>query len=204
MAFIYIYLFCTYMYTVYVYVFFSIYVNVCSFCHFASVLCTQFSMYVFICIFNLLPCVCLSDTHVLYTSLLSVSSFLALPPHTHHLYPLSLLFCSLLFSFSTVPNSGLVLWFQQFCAMFLKRFYNTLRFWQAIITQLLLPLLFVLFALILAVTLPNANENDPLRSLSVENSGLDASNRILFYAEFGADPNSVFDFEVSSLCFPLP
>ena len=83
--------------------------------------------------------------------------------------------------------------------MFLKRFYNTLRFWQAIFTQLLLPLLFVLFALILAVTLPNENENDPSRSLRISNSGLDPNNRIMFYAEFGDDPTRAFDFSVSSV-----
>ena len=79
--------------------------------------------------------------------------------------------------------------------MLLKRAYNTLRFWQAIISQLLLPLLFVLFGLILAVTLPNANEDDPIRALTVQNSGLDSSNRILFYAEFD-DLDNVFVFEV--------
>ena len=88
--------------------------------------------------------------------------------------------------------------------MFLKRFYNSLRFWQAIITQLILPLLFVLFALILAVTLPNINENDPPRALNVENSALDGSAQLLFYAEFGAEPNAVFDFEVSSVLFMFP
>ena len=79
--------------------------------------------------------------------------------------------------------------------MLLKRAYNTLRFWQAIISQLLLPLLFVLFGLILAITLPNANEDDPIRALTVQNSGLDSSNRILFYAEFD-DLDNVFVFEV--------
>ena len=97
----------------------------------------------------------------------------------------------------TVPNSGLVLWCQQFCAMFLKRYYNTLRFWQAIITQLILPLLFVLFGLILAVTLPNLNETDPSRQLRIDNSVLDPNNRILFYAEFGNEPSGIFNFEVS-------
>ena len=86
--------------------------------------------------------------------------------------------------------------------MFLKRVYNTIRFWQAIFSQLILPLLFVLFGLILAVTLPNVNENDPSRSLTVQNSGLDSSERILFYAEFGENPSSVFEFEVSSLLTP--
>ena len=97
----------------------------------------------------------------------------------------------------TVPNSGLVLWCQQFCAMFLKRFYNSLRFWQAIIIQLILPLAFVLLGLIFAVTLPNANEDDPSRQLRIDNSVLDPNNRILFYTEFGNRPSGVFSFEVS-------
>ena len=84
----------------------------------------------------------------------------------------------------------------------MKRAYNTLRFWQAIISQLILPLLFVLFGLILAVTLPNANENDPIRALTVQNSGLDSSNRILFFAEFD-DLESVFDFEVRPAAFSI-
>ena len=96
----------------------------------------------------------------------------------------------------TAPNSGLVLWFQQFYAMFLKRFYNSLRFWQAIITQLILPLQFVLIALILAVTLPNANENDPPRTLTISNSALDPENRLIFFAEFGKDPSDALDFDV--------
>ena len=91
----------------------------------------------------------------------------------------------------------MVLWFQQFCAMFLKRVYNTIRFWQAIFSQLILPLLFVLFALILAKTLPNANENDRSRALNVDNSGLDASNRLLFYAVFGENLSDIFNFDVS-------
>ena len=82
--------------------------------------------------------------------------------------------------------------------MFLKRVYNTIRFWQAIFSQLILPLLFVLFGLILAVTLPNVNENDPSRALTVQNSGLDSSSRLFFYAEFGENPSNVFRFEVSS------
>ena len=85
--------------------------------------------------------------------------------------------------------------------MFTKRVYNTIRFWQAIFSQLLLPLLFVMFGLVLAITLPNANENDPLRALTVENSGLDRSNRFLFFTEFGSEPSSVFDFEVSRFLY---
>ena len=95
----------------------------------------------------------------------------------------------------SVPNSGAILWVQQFYAMFLKRLYNSMRFWQAIITQLVLPLLFVLIAMILAVTLPNANENDPLRSLTIKNSALDPDNQLVFFAAFGE--NSSIDFGVS-------
>ena len=51
--------------------------------------------------------------------------------------------------------------------------------------------------MILAVTLPNANKNDPLRSLTISNSALDPSNRLVFFAEFGADPSSAIDFGVS-------
>ena len=101
------------------------------------------------------------------------------------------------FFFLTVPNSGAVLWFQQFYAMFLKRVYNSLRFWQAIITQLVLPLLFVLIAMILAVTLPNANENDPSRPLVISNSALDPDNRLVFFALFGDVPSNTLDFNVS-------
>ena len=72
-----------------------------------------------------------------------------------------------------------------------------MRFWQAVFVQLILPLVFVFFALLLALTLENARANDPSRSLMVDNSGLDSSRRMLFYAEFGNGPSSVFDFEVS-------
>ena len=85
------------------------------------------------------------------------------------------------------------MWFQQFYAMFLKKFYNSLRFWQAAISQLILPLLFTLLGLSIIKSLPNLNENDPARALNVQNSALDADNRIFFYAAFGED---VLDFEV--------
>ncbi|CAI8053623.1 ATP-binding cassette sub-family A member 3 [Geodia barretti] len=93
-----------------------------------------------------------------------------------------------------VPNSGAVLWCQQFYAMFLKRFYNSLRFWQAIITQLVLPLLFVLIAMILAVTLPNANENDPPRPLRISNSALVPDSRLVFFATLGDVSSDTLDF----------
>ena len=82
--------------------------------------------------------------------------------------------------------------------MFLKRFYNSLRFFAAVITQLLLPLVFVLFALILAKTIPNANENDEPRELRLNNSAL-SSNVTLFWAELQNPSGFDIDFAVSSI-----
>ena len=81
-------------------------------------------------------------------------------------------------------NTGFELWCQQFLAIFLKRFYNSLRFWVAIIWQLIIPLLFVLWGLILGVTNTGFNADDPSRVLTIENSAL-SDNRTFFYAQFG-------------------
>lgn len=83
------------------------------------------------------------------------------------------------------PNTGLVLWLQQFWAMFLKRFYNSLRFYGALVSQLLLPLLFVIFGLVIAVTVPSNQSDDAPRPLWLNNSGLTPDTSIVFYAEFG-------------------
>jgi len=77
--------------------------------------------------------------------------------------------------------------------MFLKRFYNSLRFFGAVFSQFLLPMLFVLFALVLAVTIPNPNQDDPRRALLLENSAL-SDNITVFYAQFGDEGNSPLDF----------
>lgn len=79
--------------------------------------------------------------------------------------------------------------------MFLKRVYNSVRFWGAVVSQLLLPVGFVLFALILAVTGSSRNEDDPKRSLDLKNSALSSDNISLFYAQFGE--SFPFDFSVS-------
>ena len=86
------------------------------------------------------------------------------------------------------PNTGAVLWVQQFYAMFLKRFYNTLRFYGALVSQLVLPLLFVLFGLLVAVTVPNNQVDDAPRSLFLNNSG-QIRDVTVFYAQFGGDLN---------------
>ena len=54
----------------------------------------------------------------------------------------------------------------------------------------------MLIALVLAVTLSNANENDPSRTLTISNSALDPKSRLVFFAEFGEVPSNTFDFDV--------
>lgn len=76
-------------------------------------------------------------------------------------------------------NSGIILWFQQFCAIFLKRVYHSIRFWAAIIWQLIIPLLFVLWGLIVAKTVPGITSEPPRRLISIMNSA--PSNNITFF-----------------------
>ena len=99
--------------------------------------------------------------------------------------------------------------------MLVKRFLTSLRFWQAAVTQLLLPLFFVGYGMVLARTILFTDDaSDPLRRLGLRESSL-GLNRTLFWAEFGSerlDPllagntsNSLFDFSdeviiCSSIC----
>ena len=82
--------------------------------------------------------------------------------------------------------------------MFLKRFYNSLRFYVAVITQLILPLVFMLFALIL-IKIPNSGLGDqPSRLLTLRHSAL-SRNVTAFWAQFGDTPPD-FDFAVRHWC----
>ena len=107
-----------------------------------------------------------------------------------------------LYDYPSAPNRGITLWVQQFWAMFLKRFYNSVRFFGALFSQFLLPMLFVLFALVLAVTIPGPNQDDPRRALLLENSAL-SDNITVFYVEFGNEVNSPLNFSVSQICNPM-
>ena len=69
--------------------------------------------------------------------------------------------------------------------MFLKRFYNSLRFYSALVSQLILPLLFVLFALIVIVTAPARQDDDQPRAMLIRNSAQTPDNRTTFFAQFG-------------------
>ena len=84
-------------------------------------------------------------------------------------------------------NSGFTLWLQRYWGMLVKRFLTSLRFWQAAVTQLLLPLFFVGYAMVLARTILFTDDaSDPLRRLGLRESSL-GLNRTLFWAEFGGE-----------------
>ena len=101
--------------------------------------------------------------------------------------------------------------------MLVKRAYTSLRFWQAMVTQLILPLSFVIFSMVLArTTLFTDDPSDPKTSLGLRKSSLISGNRTLFWAEFGSsrvagdggsgtasgNVSSFFDFsdEVIKIC----
>ena len=95
----------------------------------------------------------------------------------------------------TDRHTGIVLWLQQFVAMFLKRFYNSLRYYNAIITQLIIPLIFIILALLIVKIPPRARDS-PKRALTLSRSAL--SDRVeVFWAHFG-DLSTEFSFEVST------
>ena len=98
-------------------------------------------------------------------------------------------------------NSGLSLWLQQFCAIFLKRFYNSVRFWSAVICQFVLPLIFTILALLMGYlvnTLGSEENQDPLRTLSLQDTA-PSKNISLFWAQFGSGPPNSFQLDVSIL-----
>ena len=98
------------------------------------------------------------------------------------IYIYSYSFCSC--SCVTVDlNSGVLLWLQQYRAMFTKHALNGIRHIAALIIQLALPTVFVLLALIFAKTTPNRLTPDPARTLIITNSIPLQSNTKLFTAD---------------------
>ena len=87
-------------------------------------------------------------------------------------------------------NTGILLWFQQFYGLLIKRFLHSLRNWHAIITQLIMPIVFIVLGLVLVYTVPGTSSLDPKRSLTLEDSAIDEDNIKTFYAVFG-DGNSM-------------
>lgn len=80
-------------------------------------------------------------------------------------------------------QTGFSLRWQQYKAMFVKRFLNSKRDKKAIVTQLVLPLLMVVFGLLLITTVP-ARENDPPRVLKLSNLSVDGVHTKAFFADF--------------------
>ena len=117
---------------------------------------------------------------LLYVSLLGISARTRTHTHTHtHTH--------------TERHTGPILWLQQFWAMILKRFYNSLRFYVAIITQLILPLVFLGLALLI-VKIPNPDRNpqdDPRRVLTLRHSSL-SEKAEAFLVQF----SPIFGFQV--------
>ena len=107
---------------------------------------------------------------------------------------------TMLYICSLAPNTGVQLWLQQFWAMFTKRFYNSLRFYAAVVSQIFFPILFVLCGMVLAVTGPGRDQDDPKRVLTLKNSALFGGNLSLFYAQLGEINvgNTSFILSVSS------
>ena len=103
------------------------------------------------------------------------------------------------FLFPIDINTGIILWFQQFIAIFLKRFINSVRFWVAIIWQLVIPMLFVLWGLLVAEFVPGITSDPPKRLISVSNSAPSADNVTFFYASFLPDGYTQNFFDVSCL-----
>ena len=99
-------------------------------------------------------------------------------------------------------NAGIVLWFQQFYAIFLKKLLNSRRFWVALIWQFFLPILFILFGLLFGKFLPGFNTNDPPRVISIDSSS-ESNNRTFFWAQSDTinwnNDNPGITFDVSNI-----
>ena len=102
------------------------------------------------------------------------------------------------------PNTGLYLILQQFWAMFVKKFHISLRAYGFLISQIFVPVVFIVFANILLISNPGDTRLEPKRALTLDNSALFADNLTLFYAQFGNistdDASEPFSLSVSQYC----
>ena len=96
----------------------------------------------------------------------------------------------------TERNTGVVLWLQQFWAMFLKRYYNARRYYVAVITQLIFPLVLLVLALLIVKFPSIIFTDDPRRVLTLRQSSL-SDRAEAFFVHFGDATPPVFSFEVS-------
>lgn len=94
-----------------------------------------------------------------------------------------------------IQSNFMSLWFQQYRAMFIKRWHNFKRFLPAFFWQLVLPMLFLILGLVLAVVLPTRYDNDPRRNMSLPLSA-PSQTRKLFWADFSETDDLPFSMEV--------
>ncbi|XP_020609398.1 ABC transporter A family member 6-like [Orbicella faveolata] len=80
-------------------------------------------------------------------------------------------------------ETGMKLKWHQYKAMFIKRFLNSKRDKKAIVTQLVLPLVMVLFGLLLITSIPT-RDNDPPRVLKLSNLSVDDIYTKAFFADY--------------------
>ena len=85
---------------------------------------------------------------------------------------------------------GFPLKWQQYKAMLIKRFLNSKRDKKAVVTQLLLPLVMVLFGLIIINSNP-PQESEPPRLLTLSNLSTGDTNVHAFYADFNQPKKSM-------------
>lgn len=78
--------------------------------------------------------------------------------------------------------------------MFMKRLYNSFRFSTAIITQITIPLISIILALLLIKLPDDAVRDDPKRLLTIRGSSMSDEAEV-FLAQFGDLP-SQFSFKV--------
>ena len=91
--------------------------------------------------------------------------------------------------------------------MFVKRFLNTVRFWQSFVLEIIFPVAFVIIALIVAKFVGELNSNEVKRSIMIQSSTR-SDNRTLFWAQFGSGYPITFTVSVytylcaqACLCF---
>lgn len=89
-----------------------------------------------------------------------------------------------------------MLWFQQFVAMYIKRFINSRRDYYAVIWQLILPIIFTALALV-NVLLIDFGGNDPPRVMTLADLGATTA----YIADFSQTVNADALKVSCALCF---
>jgi ATP-binding cassette subfamily A (ABC1) protein 3 len=98
-------------------------------------------------------------------------------------------------------NSGIVLWFQQFCAMFIKRALNAIRHIPALVFQLVLPAIFVLLGVGLLLVFRSPLAQDEPRQMTLALSLPVTGGRRMFYGDLRSASDLAGYFENSDFQF---